>query len=74
MVIEFKEFGASSLDIEIMAWFRVSMRADFQLCRQEVLLGFLKVVADTGSGCGRSQESRPFSSGSISLAALEKPS
>ncbi len=50
MVVKFKEFGASSLDIEIMAWFQVPTWADFQLCRQEVLLGFMKVVEDAGTG------------------------
>jgi MscS family membrane protein len=50
MVVKFKEFGASSLDIEIMAWFQVPTWADFQCCRQEVLLGFMKVVEDAGTG------------------------
>ena len=49
MVVKFKEFGASSLDIEIMAWFQVPTWADFQLCRQEALLGFMKVVEDAGT-------------------------
>jgi MscS family membrane protein len=50
VVVKFKEFGASSLDIEIMAWFQVPQWSDFQLCRQEVLLGFMKVVEDAGTG------------------------
>ena len=50
MVLKFKEFGASSLDIEIMAWFQVPTWSDFQHCRQEVLLGFMKVVEDAGTG------------------------
>jgi MscS family membrane protein len=50
VVVKFKEFGASSLDIEIMAWFQVPTWADFQECRQEVLLGFMKVVEDAGTG------------------------
>jgi MscS family membrane protein len=50
VVVKFKEFGASSLDIEIMAWFQVPTWADFQQCRQEVLLGFMKVVEDAGTG------------------------
>jgi len=49
IVVKFKEFGPSSLDIEIMAWFQVPTWADFQLCRQEVLLGFMKVVEDAGT-------------------------
>jgi MscS family membrane protein len=50
VVVKFKEFGPSSLDIEIMAWFQVPTWADFQECRQEVLLGFMKVVEDAGTG------------------------
>ena len=50
MVVKFKEFGASSLDIEVMAWFEVPTWADFQHCRQEVLLGFMRVVEDAGTG------------------------
>jgi MscS family membrane protein len=49
MVVKLKEFGASSLDIEIMAWFEVPTWADFQQCRQEVLLGFMQVVEDAGT-------------------------
>lgn len=49
MVVKFKEFGASSLDIEIMAWFAVPTWGDFQLCRQEVLLGFMQVVEQAGA-------------------------
>ena len=50
VVVKFKELAASSLDIEIMAWFQVPTWADFQQCRQEVLLGFMKVVEDAGTG------------------------
>ena len=50
MVVKFKELGASSLDIEVMAWFQVPTWGDFQLCRQEVLLGFMKAVEDAGTG------------------------
>lgn len=49
VVVKFKEFGASSLDIEIMAWFAVPTWADFQVCRQEVLLGFMQVVEQAGA-------------------------
>jgi MscS family membrane protein len=50
VVVKFKEFGASSLDIEIMAWFVVPTWGDFQQCRQEALLGFMQVVEDAGTG------------------------
>jgi MscS family membrane protein len=49
VIVRFKEFAASSLDIEIMAWFQVPTWADFQACRQEVLLGFMKVVEGAGT-------------------------
>jgi len=49
MVIKFKEFAASSLDIEIMAWFDVPTWGDFQACREEVLLGFMGVVEEAGA-------------------------
>jgi len=49
MVVKFMGFGASSLDIEVMAWFDVPTWSDFQQCRQEVLLGFMQVVEKTGT-------------------------
>jgi MscS family membrane protein len=49
MVVKFSGFGASSLDIEVMAWFDVPTWGDFQQCRQEVLLGFMHVVEKTGT-------------------------
>ena len=49
VVVRFKELGASSLDIEIMAWFQVPEWSDFQVCRQEVLIGFMEVVEQAGT-------------------------
>ncbi len=49
LVVKFKEFGASSLDIEIMAWFQVPTWDDFRDCRQQVLLDFMRVVEDAGT-------------------------
>jgi MscS family membrane protein len=49
VVVRFKEFGASSLDIEVMAWFLTREWSEFQLIRQEVLLDFMAVVEDSGS-------------------------
>ena len=49
VVVRFANFGASSLDIEIMAWFQVPEWSDFQLARQEVLLQFMEVVEKAGS-------------------------
>jgi MscS family membrane protein len=49
VVVRFKEFGSSSLDIEIMAWFVTRDFAEFQLIRQEMLLRFMEVVEAQGS-------------------------
>jgi MscS family membrane protein len=50
VVVRFKQFGASSLDIEIMAWFQTAEWSEFQLIRQEVLLQFMGVVERAGTG------------------------
>ena len=49
VVVRFREFAASSLDVEIMAWFQTSDWGEFQLIRQEVLLAFMDVVEKAGS-------------------------
>jgi len=49
VVVRFKELGASSLDIEVMAWFQTSDWPEFQLIRQEVLLRFMEVVDRAGT-------------------------
>ncbi len=49
VVVRFKELAASSLDIEIMAWFTTSSWPEFQLIRQEILLRFMEVVEAAGS-------------------------
>jgi MscS family membrane protein len=49
VVVRFKEFAASSLDIEVMAWFETADWSEFQLIRQEVLLRFLEVVERAGT-------------------------
>jgi MscS family membrane protein len=49
IVVRFREFAASSLDIEIMAWFQTSDWGQFQFIRQEVLLAFMDVVEKAGS-------------------------
>ncbi len=47
--VRFAAFGASSLDIEIMAWFQTADWGEFLLIRQEVLLQFMEVVEKAGS-------------------------
>jgi MscS family membrane protein len=49
VVVRFREFAASSLDIEVMAWFRTTDWGEFQGIRQEVLLAFMDVVESAGS-------------------------
>ncbi len=49
VVVRFREFAASSLDIEVMAWFQTSDWGEFQLIRQEVLLRFMEVVERAGT-------------------------
>jgi MscS family membrane protein len=49
VVVRFKEFGASSLDVEVMAWFQTPEWSEFQLVRQEVLLRFMEVVESAGT-------------------------
>lgn len=44
VVVRFVGFGASSLDIEVMAWFATGDYGQFRAWRQEVLLGFMAVV------------------------------
>ena len=41
--------GASSLDIDVTAWFETEDYAEFQAIRQEVLLQFLRVVEQAGT-------------------------
>jgi len=47
--VYFKELAASSLDIEIMAWFQTTDGAEFQAIRQEVLLDFMAAIERNGS-------------------------
>jgi MscS family membrane protein len=49
VIVRFAGLGASSLDIEIMAWFQTPDWGEFQLIRQDVLLQFMDVVAAAGS-------------------------
>jgi MscS family membrane protein len=49
VVVRFREFAASSLDIEIMAWFQTGDWGEFQLIRQEILLQFMDVVERAGT-------------------------
>lgn len=48
ILVRFKELGASSLDIEVMAWFRVTDWGEFLEVREEVLMSFMGVVEEAG--------------------------
>jgi len=50
VVIRFSALSASSLDIEVMAWFTTSDRGEFQRIRGDVLLQFMDVVQECGTG------------------------
>lgn len=49
VVVKLKEFAASSLDIEIMAWFQTSDWGEFQAIRQDILLEFMTAIERHGS-------------------------
>ncbi|MEO8620787.1 MAG: mechanosensitive ion channel domain-containing protein [bacterium] len=49
VVVRFSELAASSLNIEVMAWFLTSEWSEFQKIRQEVLLQFMDVVEEAGT-------------------------
>lgn len=49
ITVRFVGFGASSLDIQVMAWFDTPDWGQFQLIRQDVLLQFMDVVDAAGS-------------------------
>jgi len=50
VTVRFKELAASSLDIEVTAWFGTTDWTEFQLIRQELLLQFMRVVESCGTG------------------------
>jgi MscS family membrane protein len=49
VVVRFQQFGESSLDIEVMAWFETSDWGEFQAIRQDVLLDFMAVIEAAGT-------------------------
>ncbi|CAN5522885.1 mechanosensitive ion channel family protein [soil metagenome] len=49
MVVRFSAFAASSLNIEVMAWFVVPEWSEFQEIRQDILLDFMRVVEAAGT-------------------------
>lgn len=49
VVVRFRELAASSLDVEVSAWFMTSDWNEFTLIRQEILLQFMEVVERAGT-------------------------
>jgi MscS family membrane protein len=48
--VRFLQLGESSLDVEVNAWFRTTDFGKFKEIRQDVLLAFMQVVEQAGSG------------------------
>ena len=48
VIVRFVGFGASSLDLDVWAWFQTTDFAEFRDIRQEVLLGIMEVVETNG--------------------------
>jgi MscS family membrane protein len=49
ITVRLSKLGPSSLDVDVMAWFQVQNSDEFQRCRQEVLLGFMRVIEEAGT-------------------------
>jgi len=49
LTVNLKELGASSLDIEVGAWFVTQDWSEFQQIRQGLLIGFMDVVENAGT-------------------------
>jgi MscS family membrane protein len=49
MVVKFASFGESSLDVEVMAWFKTADFNQFRAWRQDVLIAFMEIVEQAKS-------------------------
>ncbi|HEX7020950.1 MAG TPA: mechanosensitive ion channel family protein [Gemmatimonadaceae bacterium] len=49
VVVRFSELAASSLNVDVMAWFQTSDWGEFQAIRQDILLAFMEVVEAAGT-------------------------
>jgi MscS family membrane protein len=49
VVVRFSQFGESSLEIEVMAWFQTRDWGEFQEIRQDVLVDFMEAIERAGS-------------------------
>jgi MscS family membrane protein len=53
VTVRFIALGATSFDIEVMAWFQTADWGEFQRIRQDVLLQFMDVVEQAGTAFAR---------------------
>ncbi|MGQ0553347.1 MAG: mechanosensitive ion channel family protein [Planctomycetota bacterium] len=49
VIVAFKGFGESSLDVDVICWFQVESLPEFRTCRQDVLLAIMGIVERSGS-------------------------
>jgi MscS family membrane protein len=49
IIVKFRQFGASSLDLEVMAWYAGTDFAKFRDWRQEMLIAFMAVIERAGT-------------------------
>jgi MscS family membrane protein len=48
VIVRFVDYGASSLNLDVWAWFQTTDFAEFRDIRQEVLLGIMEIVEKNG--------------------------
>lgn len=49
VVVRLAALGSSAFEVEVLCWFATDDYGVFRDCRQEVLLGFVRVVSDAGT-------------------------
>jgi MscS family membrane protein len=49
VTVRFSELAASSLNIEVMAWFQTADWGEFQRIREDILLAFMEIVESAGT-------------------------
>lgn len=73
VTVRFVAFSASSLDVEVLCWFRATFD-EFRVIREEVYFGFMDVVEGAGSGFAFPTQTVHVETGSQALRVLaERP-
>jgi len=67
IIVKFRAFGASSLDIEVMTWYAGTDFSKFRDWRQEMLLAFMSVIESAGTTFA-------FPTQTLHIASVAKPS